>query len=166
VGPSVLLGGSRRLGPLRCLRWDQGEYNLGDGPFELHNYPNQGAGTEMWQRIYAADGRATQVPVGEARFSPNHGHLHHLGFSVVTLHAIRPDGSAGPEVARAPDKGLCVVDVELAALDGQRTSPLSYGVPGTCDAARHADADADDPTYPNSPYFAMGISVGAADIYH
>jgi Lysyl oxidase len=150
-------------GPQRCLRWDQGEYNLGDGPLELHNYPLQGTGNEMWQRVYSADGHATQAPVGETVFSSNHGHLHYLGFTVVTLHRIAPDGSPGAEVVRAPDKGICLVDVEAATLTGDRTSPLSYAVPGTCDAAGHADAA--DPTYPNSPFFAMGISVGAADIY-
>jgi hypothetical protein len=151
------------VGPLRCLRWDQGEYNSGDGPLELHNYPDRAAGTEMWQRVYAVDGSVSQAPVGEARFSSAHGHLHYWGFTLVTLHAISPDGSPGAEVVRAPDKGICVVDTELRTLDGERSSPLSYGVPGSCDAASHVDAH--DPTYPGSSYFAMGISVGAADIY-
>ena len=150
-------------GPLRCLRWDQGEYNLGDGPLELHNYPGAGSGTEMWQRVYRADGTAAQTPVGPARFSPNHGHLHYLGFSAVTLHRIAPDGGLGAEVVKGPDKGICLADVEVATLGGDRTSPLSYAVPGTCDAATHADPH--DPTYPGSPYFTLGISVGAADVY-
>jgi hypothetical protein len=151
------------VGPLRCLRWDQGEWNLGDGPFELHNYPGEGSGTEMYQRIYRADGTVAQAPVGEARFSPNHGHVHYLGFSTSSLHRIAPDGTAGAEVARGPNKGICLADVALADLGGNRTSPLSYGVPGTCDAASHADPR--DPTFPGSPYLTMGISVGAADIY-
>jgi hypothetical protein len=151
------------LGPLRCLRWDQGEYNLGDGPQELHNYPGEGSGTHMWQRIYRADGTVAQTQVGQARFSPNHGHVHYLGFSAVTLHRIAPDGSLGAEVMKGPDKGICLADVALAALGGDRTSPLSYAVPGTCDTATHADPG--DPTYPGSPYLAMGISVGAADVY-
>jgi hypothetical protein len=151
------------VGPLRCLRWSQGEYNLGDGPLELHNYPVQDSGTEMWQRIYRADGTVTQIPVGQARFSPNHGHVHYLGFTTVTLHRIAPGGSPGAEVGRGPDKGICLADVELAALEGDRTSPLSYAVPGTCDSATHADPH--DPTFPGSPYLAMGISVGAADVY-
>ena len=66
-------------------------------------------------------------------------------------------------MARAPDKGICLADIELASLAGDRTSPLSYGIPGTCDLAGHVDAH--DPTYPGSPFLAMGISVGAADIY-
>lgn len=151
------------IGPLRCLRWNQGEYNLGDGPLELHNYPEEGSGTEMWQRIYRADGTATQTPVGQARFSPNHGHVHYLGFTTVTLHQIAQDDSLGVEVGRGPDKGICLADTELAELGGDRTSPLSYAVPGTCDAATHADPR--DPTFPGSPYFALGISVGAADVY-
>jgi hypothetical protein len=151
------------VGPLRCLRWDQGEFNLGDGPFELHNYPGEGSGTEMWQRIYRADGTATQTTVGQARFSPNHGHVHYLGFSTATLHWMAPDGGLGAEVARGPNKGMCLADVALAALGGDRTSPLSYALPGTCDAATHVDDS--DPTFPDSPYLAMGISVGAADVY-
>ena len=151
------------VGPLRCLRWDQGEYNLGDGPLELHNYPLQGSGTDMWQRVYRSDGTVTQTRVGEARFSSNHGHLHYLGFTVVTLQRIAPDGSPGAVVVHAPDKGICLADIELASLAGDHTSPLSYGIPGSCDFAGHVDAH--DPTYPDSPYLAMGISVGAADIY-
>jgi hypothetical protein len=150
-------------GPLRCLRWDQGEYNLGDGPFELHNYPGEGSGTEMWQRIYRADGTVAQTPVGQARFSTSHGHVHYLGFSVAALHRMAPGGGLGPEVVRGPDKGICLADVAVADLGGGRTSPLSYGVPGTCDAATHADPA--DPTFPGRPYLAMGISVGAADVY-
>jgi len=150
-------------GPRRCLRWDQGEYNLGDGPLELHNYPQEGSGDEMWQRVYRADGQATQTRVGETRFSSSHGHLHYLGFTVVSLHRMAADGSLGDVVVRAPDKGICLADIELRTLNGDRTSPLSYGIPGTCDAADHADPH--DPTYPGSPYFAMGISVGAADMY-
>lgn len=151
------------VGPLRCLRWDQGEWNLGDGPFELHNYPGEGSGTEMWQRIYRTDGTVTQTRVGEARFSPNHGHVHYLGFSTSTLHRIAPDGTVGAEVTRDPGKGICLADVTLADPGGGRTSPLSYGVPGTCDAATHADPR--DPTFPGRPYLTMGISVGAADVY-
>ena len=149
------------VGPLRCLRWNQGEHNLGDGPFELHNYPDHGAA--MWQRIYAADSSVTQRQVGETAFNSAHGHLHYLGFNVVALHEIAPDGGVGPLVVEAPDKGMCFVDVEVASLESDRNSPLSYGVPGTCDAATHADSL--DPTYPHSRFFAMGISVGAADVY-
>jgi hypothetical protein len=149
------------VGPLRCLRWDQGEYNLGDGPFELHNYPD--FGPAMWQRVYSADSAATQRQVGETVFNSAHGHLHYMGFAVVSLHEIAPDGGLGPEVVRAPDKGRCFADVELASLQGDRNSPLSYGVPGTCDGATHTDIF--DPTYPGHAFFAMGVSVGAADIY-
>jgi hypothetical protein len=151
------------VGALRCLRWDQGEHNYGDGPLELHTYPDQGSGTEMWQRVYSADGTVTQRPVGQSRFSSAHGHFHYLGFTVVSLHEIAPDGGLGKEVVRAVDKGICVVDVETDSLQSERTSPLSYTVPGTCDAATHVDPK--DPTYPGSSYFAMGISVGAADMY-
>ena len=151
------------VGPLRCLRWDQGESNVGDGPLELHNYPYESDGYDMWQRIYAADGSVTQRPVGDAWFSPQHGHLHYLGFTVATLQTIPEDGAAAREVARGPNKGICLVDVAVVRLGDDRTSPLSYGAPGTCDAASHTDPR--DPTYPGSPYFAMGISVGAADVY-
>ena len=149
------------VGALRCLRWNQGEHNLGDGPFELHSYPDHGPA--MWQRVYAADSSVTQRQVGETAFNSAHGHLHYLGFNVVSLHEIAPDGGVGPLIVEAPDKGMCLVDVEVASLHSDRNSPLSYGFPGTCDAATHADSL--DPTYPHSRFFAMGISVGAADVY-
>jgi hypothetical protein len=151
------------MGPLRCLRWDQGEYNFGDGPLELHNYPDRGSGREMWQRLYSADGGVAQRPVGEARFSDVHGHLHYLGFHIVTLHEIAPDGGPGRVVVEAPDKGICLLDIELESVRSSRSSPSSYTLPGHCDAATRADPR--DPTYPGASFFGMGLSVGAADIY-
>jgi hypothetical protein len=74
-----------------------------------------------------------------------------------------PSPVASSTSMRAPDTGICLVDVEAATLTRDRTSPLSSAVPGTCDAANHVDAA--DPNSPGSPYFAMGIAVGAADIY-
>lgn len=153
-------GGSH---PTKCLRWDQGEYNFGDGPFELHNYPDEGAGNEMWQRIYASDGTVRQVQVGEARFSESHGHLHYVGFQDVTLREWRAGGRPGPVVASAPDKGICMVDIENARFGKPRASPHGYGVLGNCDTATHRDPN--DPTYPGSAFFQMGISVGYADVY-
>jgi hypothetical protein len=150
-------------GPLRCLRWDQGEYNFGDGPLELHNYPDRGSGKEMWQRVYSADGAVTQRPVGESFFSDVHGHLHYLGFHIVTLHEVGPDGGPGRVVVEAPDKGICLLDIEAQSIRSSRTSPSSYTLPGHCDAATNADPH--DPNYPGSSFFAMGLSVGAADIY-
>ena len=113
--------------------------------------------------MYSADGSVTQRPVGESLFSDVHGHLHYLGFHIVTLHEVGPDGGPGRVVVEAPDKGICLLDIETESIRSNRTSPSSYTLPGHCDAATNADPH--DPNYPGSSFFAMGLSVGAADIY-
>jgi hypothetical protein len=152
-------------GPTRCLRWDQGEFNFGDGPLELHNYSNVGDGTNLYQRIYSTDGSVTQALAGSVIFSSTHGHFHAQGFQDVGLYARNGDGSAGELVASPPNKGICMVDIENGYFgrtdkDG---NPLQMDLPGTCDASLHQDPN--DPTYPNELYLQMGITVGYADVY-
>jgi hypothetical protein len=151
--------------PLRCLRWDQGEYNFGAGPLELHNYSNKGDGTNLFQRIYSTDGSIKQFEAGAVKFSSAHGHFHAQGFQDIGLYERRPDGRAGKLVARPPDKGICMVDIENGTF-GRRdrpTYPLQMDMPGTCDANTHQDPK--DPTYANEPYLQMGITQGFADVY-
>jgi hypothetical protein len=152
-------------GPTRCLRWDQGEYNFGTGPLELHNYSNKGDGTNLYQRVYSTDGSITQKLAGSVKFSTAHGHFHAQGFQDVGLYARRPDGSRGRLVARPPNKGICMVDIENGnfARTDRPTNPLQMDLPGTCDASIHQDPH--DPTYPNEPYLQMGITPGFADVY-
>lgn len=151
-------------GPLKCLRWDQGEYNFGSGPFELHNYPNRGDGTEVFQRIYRTDGsvRQEQIP-GALTFSQVHGHVHYFGFQHVALHARNADGTPGAVVSAGLDKGLCMVDLVNGWFGTSKGQPSNYTVPGTCDNASRQDPN--DPTYPNESFFQMGISPGWADVY-
>ena len=152
-------------GPTRCLRWDQGEYNFGAGPLELHNYSNVGDGTNLWQRTYWTNGDVTQAEAGEVRFSSTHGHFHAQGFQAIGLYERNADGSAGELVATPPDKGICMVDIENANFGrtDRPTHPLQMDLPGTCDNATHSDPN--DPTYPNELYLQMGITVGYADVY-
>lgn len=151
-------------GPQRCLRWDQGETNLGPGPLELHNYPNRGNGTEVFQRLYHSDGSVRQVQIpGSIKFSQAHGHVHYFGFQTVTLRARRADGTPGAAVRSGGDKGICMVDIRNDWFGTSRGQPHMYSVPGTCDAATRQDPN--DPTYPNEGFFQLGISPGYADIY-
>jgi hypothetical protein len=152
-------------GPTRCLRWDQGEYNFGAGPLELHNYSNKGDGTNLYQRVYSTDGRVTQKLAGAVKFSGTHGHFHAQGFQDIGLYARKPDGSRGKLIARPPNKGICMVDIENGnfARTDKPTNPLQMDLPGTCDASIHQDPN--DPTYPNEPFLQMGITPGFADVY-
>jgi hypothetical protein len=152
-------------GPTRCLRWDQGEYNFGAGPLELHNYSNKGDGTNLYQRVYSTDGSITQKLAGAVKFSTTHGHFHAQGFQEIGLYARRADGSRGKLVARPPNKGICMVDIENGnfARTDRPTNPLQMDLPGTCDASIHQDPN--DPTYPDEPYLQMGITPGFADVY-
>jgi len=155
--------------PLHCLRWDQGEFNFGSGPFELHNYPDLGGGTpihpnnDMYQRVYRSDGSAEEFAVGKGTFSQAHGHMHMLGFSDARLYGINADGSPDNQVAAAADKGICVTDVDNGRFAETNDSPLGFPVLGSCDQASHQDPN--DPLFPNASFFQMGISVGWADLY-
>jgi len=152
-------------GPTRCLRWDQGEYNFGAGPLELHNYSNKGDGTNLYQRVYSTDGSIVQKLAGSVKFSSTHGHFHAQGFQDIGLYARRGNGKAGRLIARPPNKGICMVDIENGnfARTDRPTNPLQMDLPGTCDASTHQDPA--DPTFPNEPYLQMGITPGFADVY-
>lgn len=148
--------------PTKCLRWDQGEFNYGDGPFELRVYTGQSPGTDVYQAIYETSGDYRLEKVGTALFDSAHGHFHYQNFSVVWLY-----DSNGLPVATAPEKGHCTLDIINGRFAEPEDSPNIYTFPGTCDVDAHQDAD--DPNDPNFPesnnYFRMGISVGWADVY-
>jgi lysyl oxidase len=152
-------------GPTRCLRWDQGEYNFGAGPLELHNYSNKGDGTNLYQRIYSTDGSIGQKLAGAVKFSSTHGHFHAQGFQDIGLYRRGLGGKRGKLIARPPNKGICMVDIENGnfARTKRPTNPLQMDLPGTCDASTHQDAH--DPTFANEPYLQMGITPGFADVY-
>jgi lysyl oxidase len=152
-------------GSTRCLRWDQGEYNFGAGPLELHNYSNRGDGTNLYQRVYSTDGSVKQKLAGAVKFSSTHGHFHAQGFQDIGLYQRRRNGRAGKLVARPPNKGICMVDIENGnfARTDKPTNPLQMDLPGTCDTSTHQDPK--DPTFANEPYLQMGITPGFADVY-
>jgi hypothetical protein len=149
-----------------CLRWTQGEYNIGDGPLELHVYPDEGDGTQVYQRVYDADGTVRQFgPSGTAFYSRSHLHFHYRGWQQIELRPLNDDGSLGAVVRTGIDKGICMLDIENTRF-GQTVrpnAPLTYTVPGSCDAPMHRDPA--DPTFPGARYVQQGISVGYADIY-
>lgn len=155
-------------GPDRCLRFDLGEHNVGDGPFQLNVYDVNGpltpGGYEIYQRIYTSEGqtvRQRRLP-GAVEFSDQHNHFHYVGFQEVTLHRIQPDGTLA-FVKKKPDKGVCMGDFEMSAF-GRTDRPLApSGYVEGCLAFTHRDAS--DPTFPGQEFFEMGISVGWADVY-
>jgi hypothetical protein len=165
-------------GPTRCLRFDQGEYNFGDGPFEYHIYPGQNL--NVYQRIYSSDGSVSRQPlIGEAEFHPAHGHFHYKagsdGWWDIKLHERLPNGKPGKIVSQFADKGICLIDAEHGRFGQRRNSPQAYGNRdehdgSPCITPHHQDPN--DPTFPDSPatpggapYIQSGISVGWADIY-
>lgn len=175
------------VGPLRCLRFDHGHHNFGDGPFQLNIYEDE---VELrvfhvYQRIYTSDGDARQIgPLGEVRYHDLHGHFHYMGFQQITFHRIEEDGTLS-FVKEKPDKGICTGDVAMGSFGrtDRPTSPLGY--PGGTNAGlsggdepggiRRGDnrtvcvestsQDPNDPNFPDMPYIEMGISVGWADVY-
>lgn len=155
-------------GPRTCLRFDQGEYNYGDGPFQLNIYQGEVGGFEVYQRIYSSDGSIRQIgPLGAVEYSESHGHVHYLGFQDLTLHRIEADGSL-TFVTRKPDKGWCMVDIWMGRFGtaDQRISPSSYPLASEGHCETDSREDPNDPTFPGGkPFIEMGISVGWADIY-
>lgn len=154
-------------GPLRCLRFDQGEYNFGDGPLQLNVYEVEDEVFDVYQRIYASDGSVRQIgPLGDVEFHEDHGHFHYMGFQEITVHRIEEDGSL-TFVKTKPDKGICMVDIWMGwfGRTDRPTSPLGYPFlsEGHCVTFSHEDPN--DPTFPGKPFFEMGVSVGWADVY-
>ena len=159
-------------GPTRCLRFNHGEYNFGDGPLEIHLYPGKGTITDeglaadIYQRIYSSDGKITQRVAGPAIFHHAHGHYHNLQWRTAALYERRPDGTLGDLVATMPEKGVCTVDVRNGRFGQRRDSPLVYGNtdPAPCVNPSHQDPNP-DAAFPNESFIRSGISVGWADIY-
>jgi len=151
----------------RCLRFDQGAYNFGDGPFQLNVYEVEDDVFEVYQRIYSSDGSVRQIgPLGEVEFSDAHGHFHYLGFQEITLHRVEEDGSL-TFVREKPDKGICMVDIEMGwfGRTDRSTSPPGYPALSGPSCITFSHQDDHDPTHPDKWYFEMGMSVGWADIY-
>lgn len=149
--------------PLRCLRFDQPLINLGQGPYELRVYPNEGDGTDAYQAIYKSDGGYSLTRVGKAKFAPVHGHIHFLGFDETGLYTIGPGGRPDKLVASQPDKGRCASDSENVSFGARGDGPPRYYIPGTCDTSDHQDPH--DPLFPGQSYFRSGISAGWDDNY-
>ncbi|MFL5822018.1 MAG: lysyl oxidase family protein [Solirubrobacteraceae bacterium] len=156
--------GSQKNIPLRCLRWDQGLMNLGQGPLEIRVYPNNGNGTEAYQVIYKSNGTYAERKAGKAEFHVAHGHIHyHGGLDDTGLYKINRDGTPGKEVAKQGDKGRCEVDTENVLFGRPGDGPPHYYVPSTCDS--NDNSDPNDPVHPGAEYFRSGISPGWDDTY-
>jgi hypothetical protein len=158
----------------RCLRFDHGEYNYGEGPLEMHLYPGKGTQvseqdilTDLYQRIYSSDGSVTHRVAGPALFHHAHGHYHGLDWRTVTLHERLPDGSPGQQVASMPNKGVCTLDVRNGRFGQRRGSPLAYGNADAapCMSPTHEDPNHPDPDLREETFIRSGISVGWADYY-
>lgn len=149
--------------PLRCLRFNWSLLNLGEGPFEIRAYPNNGEGTDAWQIVYNGDGTNAAHKVGQAQFSSAHGHTHFRGFEETALYTIGADGRPQTLVRAMAEKGRCAMDNHIVRFGEPGTAPMRYTFPGTCD--QNWNQDPADPVYPNALYFRSGLSAGWIDEY-
>lgn len=146
-------------GARKCLRFDQGAANLGEGPFELRFFADgEGAWEDAYQRVYRSDGSYYDRKARKMELHVVHGHYHFSGFAQSRLW--RSDAQArrlGPQPVRVGRKnGFCMIDVAMVRFGQKGDGPRTYAFPG-CNA----------PADRLGPRAAMvhGITPGWADIY-
>ena len=144
----------------RCMRFDQGISNLGDGPFELR-FRMEGIATdrELRQRIFRSDGSFSDRKADTYEFHAAHGHFHYRNFAQSRLWASNAAGERlGEKPVRVSRKnGFCMIDVLPVWWGLKGDGARTYYFP-RCNAPTENEA--------SGTYMTNGISVGWADIYN
>ena len=145
-------------GARRCLRFDQGAGNRGDGPFELRYVMTRPGDPQLRQRIYRSDGSYRDHIADSWEFHPTHAHFHYKSFMSSRLWAADAAGRRlGAAPARAGHKnGFCLIDVDNIAFGSKGDAAKTYNFP-RCNAPTDVDAA--------GAHMTNGVSVGWADVY-
>jgi hypothetical protein len=162
-----------QFGSTRCLRFDNGTRNIGNGPLILRfTYDPQAfvpGSCDMTQEVISSSGAVTDRNAGPCVFHPQHGHFHYQNFALYQLYAVNAGGQpAAQPVAASHKVGFCTIDVDDYTF-GQPASaqrPRTYSFPACNIPNAYSTALAS-----SSPYFPsglpeyMGISPGWGDVY-
>jgi hypothetical protein len=145
-------------GARRCLRFDQGPANAGEGPLELRYRMDDPTDPQLRQRIHRSDGTYRDRVADTYELHPTHAHFHYRNF--LQSHLWRSN-ERGERLGDAPVRsgrknGFCVIDVDNTSFGSKGDAAKTYGFP-RCQAPTDADAD--------GTYMTNGISAGWADVY-
>src|SRR4051794_6163897 len=158
-----------QFGSQRCLRFDNGIRNTGEGPLVLKFAWSPDTVTNhcsMQQEIIASDATVADHDAGPCVFHPQHAHFHYQNMGIYQLFAVDGDGAPGVKpVAQSRKVGFCTVDVDYYTFGtGQPGGPRRYSFP-TCNIPNASSSKTDGPYGPTSPPEYMGISAGWGDVY-
>jgi hypothetical protein len=159
-----------QFGSQRCLRFDNGIRNTGDGPLILRFAWSPDAlvnNCSMQQEVIASDATVADRDAGPCVFHPQHAHFHYQNMGTYELYSV--DGSRGTPsakpVAKSAKVGFCTVDVDYYTFGtDQPGGPRTYSFP-TCNMPNAFASETDGPYGPGSPPEYMGISAGWGDVY-
>lgn len=145
-------------GARRCLRFDQGPGNRGDGPFELRYVMTRPGDPQLRQRIYRSDGSYRDHVADSWEFHPTHAHFHYKNFMSSRLWAADADGHrlSNTPVRTGRKNGFCLIDVDNIDFGSKGDAAKTYNFP-RCNAPTDVDA--------SGAHMTNGVSVGWADIY-
>jgi hypothetical protein len=158
-----------QFGSQRCLRFDNGIRNVGDGPLILRFAWSPDAVTNhcaMQQEILASDATVADRDAGPCVFHPQHAHFHYQNMGIYQLFAVGASGLPGVKpVAQSLKVGFCTVDVDYFTFGtAQAGGPRRYSFP-TCNIPNAFASKTDGPYGPGSPPEYMGVSAGWGDVY-
>ena len=158
-----------QFGSERCLRFDNGIRNTGEGPLILRFAWSPDSVTNncaMEQEVIVSDATVTDRDAGPCVFHPQHAHFHYQNMGIYQLFPVGPDGSAGAKpVAQSLKVGFCTVDVDYYTFGTANPGgPRTYSFP-TCNIPNATSSESDGPYGPASPPEYMGISAGWGDVY-
>lgn len=156
-GPSCYPEEIVEQGAQRCLRFDGGAENVGDGRFELRiDVSTLASGErEVEQAIYRSDGERRFRPAGQYTAHPTHGHVHYRDFARYEIHPV-----SGGQAIRSRKADFCMIDVENRRFEGPETQGN--------DKRRGAFPDCNLPSEfddAGGAFMVQGISRGWADVY-
>ena len=159
-----------QFGSQRCLRFDNGIRNTGEGPLILRFAWSPDAlvnNCSMEQEVIASDATVTDRGAGPCVFHPQHAHFHYQNMGTYELYPVLDTrGTPGVKpVAKSAKVGFCTVDVDYFTF-GAKTpgGPRTYSFP-TCNIPNAYASETDGPYGPGSPPEYMGISAGWGDVY-
>jgi hypothetical protein len=159
-----------QFGSQRCLRFDNGIRNTGDGPLILRFAWSPDAlvnNCSMQQEVISSDATVTDRDAGPCVFHPQHAHFHYQNMGTYELYpVIGSRGTPGAKpVATSRKVGFCTVDVDYYTFGtGSPGGPRTYSFP-TCNIPNAFASQTDGPYGPGSPPEYMGISAGWGDVY-
>jgi hypothetical protein len=146
----------------RCLRFDAGHSNTGDGAFMLEIDLRNGLPEQADDATPTIGGPVSQlidgsrpVPAGRYQFHSKHGHIHYRSFARYDLYRVR-DGERVGDPLESRKSDFCMIDVDDLWFGLQGNGPRTRHFP-QCNAYQQISAE--------QITQVQGIDRGWADVY-